>query len=745
MANPTNQPPKENASDRSSLEYSSDHPIGRPEEDRFDRWPFVQRVANTIRQRRDSSSLVIGIYGPWGDGKTSVLRLLAHALGRDSSIILVRYNPWYFRDVSQLLKGFFDTLADTLQESISTIDPSRWSRWRRRAEGSKETVGTILKKYGKLLSLVSTPLGEAAVGLGESLSSEEIEALRDRLGKILHDAGKRVVVLIDDIDRLDNKEVRAVLKLVKLSANFEYVTYILAFDDEIVATSLGEAYGGGGTAAGVRFLEKIVQVALHLPRADASELRRLALEGVDEALRLAEIQLTETQINEFVRHFVIGFEPALKTPRQAKRLQNALTFALPLLRGEVNPVDQLLIESLRVFYPQSYVTIRDNSDVFLRTGKEVYRAESPEGRQRARGIIELGMANLGGEEQEGVKNVLQALFPRVKGILANSAYEPRAVSEWESEKRICSESYFWRYFRYTVPSGDMKDTALDLVLINAKDGKETDVKNALLEAAEHGAVAKLIQKLEQRAPEVDSDAAAFLLGVLARHGHLFPHERGSLAAVTEPFVRAAILVRKLMKRVQPVERSALATELMEKGRPVSFAVECFRWLQPDKDSQEDRLLPEDIEARLGQLLAKRIREEAQEEPPYSRYPQRGALLLSLWKHYGDAVEVSTYLEKRFSSHPDEVTRFLSSFTGTAWSMETGLPSRTDFSEDAYKSATSYVPADVLVPILRSQFGEDLGEGNYYTSSDTPSDRHIAHQFAFLARRAATNPDDTNKS
>jgi len=674
-----------------------------------------------------------------------VLRLLAHALNEDSSIIVVRYNPWYFREVTQLLKGFFDTLADALQKSINTIDPSRWSRWRRRAGRSKESIGTILKKYGKLLSLVSSPLGEAAAGLGESLSSEEIEALRDRLGKVLHDEGKRVVVLIDDIDRLDDEEVRSVLKLVRLSANFEYVTYILAFDDEVVAASLGKAYGEGGTAAGARFLEKIVQVALHLPRADALELRRVALEGVDEAIRLAEIQLTETQINEFVRHFVIGFEPALKTPRQAKRLQNALTFALPLLREEVNPIDQLLIESLRVFYPQAYMTVRDNSDVFLHTGREFYRTESPEGRERARGIIDLGVANLGKEEQEGVRSVLQALFPRLKGIYGNFVYGPESNSRWESEKRICSESYFWRYFRYTVPSGDMKDTALNLLLLNAKEGKETEVENALLGAAEQGAVAKLIQKLEQRAAEVNSSAAAFLVKVLVRHGNLFPHERSSFAAVTEPFVRAAILVYKLMKRVPLAERGALATKLMEEARPLSFAAECFRWLQPDTNSQEDRLLSEDIEIRLGKLLAKRIRDEAQAEPPYTRYPERGSLLLSLWKHYGDAAEVSQYLEKRLSSHPDEVIHFLASFTGTSWSMETGLPTRTDFRKGAYESAAHYLEVRTILSILRKQFGEAIGKGDYYTPADVPPDRHIAHQFAFLARQAAESAADKDDS
>src|SRR5207249_4786477 len=143
-----------------------------------------------------------------------------------------------------------------------------------------------------LLSLASISIGgvvqirtgEAAKGLGEALSTVELDDLRKRVEAVLGEAGKRVVVLIDDIDRLDRREIQAIFRLVKLSAGFAHTSYVLAFDDEMVAASLGEKYGGGGTESGRAFLEKIVQVPLHLPPPDQLALRRLTLQGVDEAL-----------------------------------------------------------------------------------------------------------------------------------------------------------------------------------------------------------------------------------------------------------------------------------------------------------------------------------------------------------------------------------------------------------------------------------------------------------------------------
>ncbi|SRR6266487_5816801 len=93
--------------------YSSDQPINSKEEDRFNRWPFAQRIAETIALRSDPSSIVLGIYGVWGDGKTSALHLLEEASKSYKDIIIVRFNPWLFPSEEQLLRGFFKTLADT--------------------------------------------------------------------------------------------------------------------------------------------------------------------------------------------------------------------------------------------------------------------------------------------------------------------------------------------------------------------------------------------------------------------------------------------------------------------------------------------------------------------------------------------------------------------------------------------------------------------------------------------------------
>ncbi len=238
---------QEMAKEQPESPYLSDDPIASKTQDRFGRAPFAARIAETIAKRADPSSIVIGLFGPWGDGKTSVLKMMEESLGPHQNAIAIRFNPWHFPSEEALLRGFFATLAETLGKE----------------PGFKGRAAELLGKYGGLLSAVSVALpgveinpGEAAKNLGEALSKVGLDELKDEIDALLLESGKRLVILIDDIDRLDRNETHAIFKLVKLSASFKYTCYVLAFDDDVVSAALGERYGAGGAEAGRAFLEK---------------------------------------------------------------------------------------------------------------------------------------------------------------------------------------------------------------------------------------------------------------------------------------------------------------------------------------------------------------------------------------------------------------------------------------------------------------------------------------------------------
>ncbi|MGZ4659393.1 MAG: KAP family P-loop NTPase fold protein [Blastococcus sp.] len=206
---------------------------------------------------------------------------------------------------AEMLRGFFATLADTLDEQLPT---------------TKEKVGRVLRIYGALLKPVpvaGSALEGVAGALGAAWSENNLAKERQRVEALLAEHATRVVILIDDLDRLDKAEIQGMFRLVKVAADFAHTAYVLAFDHAVVASALAERYAAGSDY-GAGFMDKIIQLPLHLPPIPPELLRRLSLEAVDVALNQAEVELTEADVSAFVSAFDRTVAPRLATPRAAK-------------------------------------------------------------------------------------------------------------------------------------------------------------------------------------------------------------------------------------------------------------------------------------------------------------------------------------------------------------------------------------------------------------------------------------------
>lgn len=703
--------------------YSSDQPISSRTEDKFNRSPFATRMAETIATRTDSSSIVIGLYGAWGDGKTSVLEMMIETLKEYDHVITVKFNPWHFKSEELLLRGFFATLAEALGKSLPTAG---------------ENIGEALKKYGGLLSLGSLTLGgviqlnpgEAAKNLGESFSTVELDELKFRIEKILRESGRRVVTFIDDIDRLDRTETQAIFKLVKLSASFHHTSYVLAFDDIIVSSALGERYGQGGQEAGRSFLEKIIQVPLHLPPADSISLRELAFQGVDNALAQAEITLEQNQIDTFVRRFVDGLEQKLATPRLAKLYGNALTFSLPLLKGEADPVDLMLVEGIRVFYPHLYARIRDNPDHFLNRHRNNHgpfdQNRQPE---RVEILIIEGMPGSTEEERARVRTrLLEPLFPR----LGNMVYGSEWDGIWASKQKICSIQYFFRYFTYGVPNGDIADSEVNLLLNNLIDADEVAATQIFESLASRRAIPLMITKLRNKVDEINEEQAAAIALAISKNCKLVPLERGPMV-IGGTGMQAAILISDLLLRIPSGNhRFTFAENLLTSSAQLSFGIEMMRWFHHyEGRSEERRVFSDEEESNLKKILAVRIKRENNEKPIYFDYAKSAPSLYWLWFNQLGSQSVSEELSARFLRNPEEVDLFLESYIGEAWEVESGLPRRADLRRESYDSISSLIDPDYIVGNLRERYGEQLDNPQFYCDESMSAGLQTAHQFTHI--------------
>ena len=261
----------------------------------------------------------------------------------------------------------------------------------------------------------------------------------------------------------------------------------------------------------LNFIDKIVQVPLQLPLADASSLRHFCLQRVDQALGSARLQLDEQQVQAFVRNFDEGLEIRLETPRLAKRYANILTFSLPILKGEVHPVDLMLIEGIRVFYPELYECVRRNPDAFLGPGLGISSTITQTKVEQYKEVVDRGLKSLTNDERRAAKDLLTTLFPRLETIYGGASFPPEWDTTWANEKRVASQQYFNRYFTYSVPEGDIPDQQLDTFVTQADEQPVEVVVASLRSLVNSRNAERFASKLRRRAkglpPPVSSDLA----------------------------------------------------------------------------------------------------------------------------------------------------------------------------------------------------------------------------------------------
>jgi KAP family P-loop domain len=723
-----------------------DNPVLDPAQDKFNRLPFAQRIAEVIVSRRDSSSIAIGIYGAWGEGKTTVFNFVEKTLENNPDIICVRFNPWFFRDEEKLLLSFFKTLADALNRNLTT---------------RAQDIGGWLAKCGEIIAPLSLAdptgsvrgSGQIFEKLGNLFSQVELEENKKRIEKILEEENKRLVIFIDDIDRLDKSEIQSIFKLIKLSAGFKNTVYLLAFDEEKVASAISEKYGSGDLEAGRSFLEKIIQVPLTLPQVSFGSIQRFCFECVNEALKNAYLELTEDDSRRFFKYFSEGLAIQLKTPRVAQRYGNTLNFSIPLLKGEVNIIDLLLIEGIKTLYPKLYNSIKEKPSYFLCEGLD-QNVNFDKIKKIIIDFIEESTSDLSQEAQICAKNLLKELFPRLTGILGNTHYGSDWQGRWTQQKRIASLQYFKRYFAYSIPEDDISDQNLMIFLDKLEKESISNIGDKIKEITNHKGsnIDVLVTKIYQEIDNLSFSSSRNLALALAQIGDYFPSPE-MLLSFNSPFSRAGILVSHLVQKInEPEKRLELSKEILQTAKPVYFATECFKWIcatkQDDKIKDSENLFSEFDIKIFAEVAVNRIRDLAHKGTIDLTFPMAVREMLQFWYYWSSKEETNSYLRKLFEQDPNSVTDFLRCYIPTSWSIDResphrlGSPSKAPLERNDYDAIISVVEPELLIESLRKVFGEKLNSSELEWPTDSQSgDEFAACRFIHIHHMVAADGAD----
>ncbi|WP_443478921.1 P-loop NTPase fold protein [Novosphingobium aerophilum] len=325
----------------SSLAIRGDRALGPDDVDKLGFSGVARRLATSLVDDASNDGLVIGIDGKWGSGKSSLLFMVEQELatlppGKAPSI--VRFKPWLVGQRDALITSLFNDISAELDQlALGKGDATRLTVTRAKvaAEAMRSFMSGV-SRAGQAIEVVGDASGQTWIKwLGKLLSSldkvcskREPTTLSDRKEKLiaaLRDLGRRIVVTIDDVDRLEPAEVIEILRLVRSVVDLPTIIYLLCYDSDVLAQGLETA---AGINDGHAYLEKIVQVSTMVPKPEALHLQHWL---ADELEKIASV--TDQDQRQRLRT-VIAYEGArqLQTPRAVVRTLDAVRFLWPPLR-----------------------------------------------------------------------------------------------------------------------------------------------------------------------------------------------------------------------------------------------------------------------------------------------------------------------------------------------------------------------------------------------------------------------------
>lgn len=408
-----------------------DAPIQVAAEDVLDRSILAAHFADQLLAFDLRYGLVVGVLGPWGAGKTSFLNLLRKELA-DRSVPIVAFNPWVFSGADQLVDAFFVELSAQLR-----LKP-----------GLRE-IGDRLGAYGEAVAGFGwVPLIGAWIERGRVISNllaslmkrrrEGTDAQRRALQSALTRLDRPIVIVLDDVDRLTTAEIRDVFKLVRLTASFTNIIYIVAFDRLRVEQALAET-----GVPGRSYLEKILEIALDLPVIPDTVLNRQVFMALDAALEgvegLGELDSSWSDV------YLEVIRPLVRNLRDTRRFASAVYGTATYLAGQVALVDLLGVEAIRVFLPDVFSAIPGAvAGLTTTSGLSYGNRESPELRAQVEALL-----NAAGDHAPVVRALIRRLFPAAERHLGGTHYGSNWQGRWLREHRVAHESILRLYLERT--------------------------------------------------------------------------------------------------------------------------------------------------------------------------------------------------------------------------------------------------------------------------------------------------------
>lgn len=400
----------------------NDKAVESLKDDALDFTPYVQSLADIIMT--GSTPLTIGVFGTWGSGKTSLMKMVQEQVPKQGAVA-GWFDAWKYDKEDALWRAFLLSVLSAVRASTKEDEPTEdldYLETMLYRAIDLEKAGGVTIDLAKLVPKLTQ--GAVQIGLSfipggtaladiikklqemgtENLTENAFDAIQRERSKIhieqvrfleqfqdkfrelvkqrLTNNGKRLVVFVDDLDRCLPEKAIEVLEAIKLFVDAPGCVFVLGLDQEVIARGIEMKYKELGnrkdaenqsyfTIEGMRYLEKIIQLPFTIPQVERADMSGYVH------------NLTEAWPDEECpRIFVEGLG---NNPRQIKRTVNVFLMLWNLaakrkakLEGRIKPIRLAKVVAIQAVYPDLYNLLLKDEPRYLREAEEYFRAESLE-------------------------------------------------------------------------------------------------------------------------------------------------------------------------------------------------------------------------------------------------------------------------------------------------------------------------------------------------------------------------------
>ncbi len=688
--------------------FASDRPITTIQEDLLGRSGFSTDLANAMVSWQGEDSLVVALHGDWGSGKSSIKNMALIKLEEisENKPAVIEFSPWEWAAQEKITASFFEEIS----KSVGRVDDS----------SSGKKLAALLKKYGRYLNTgetIATGLSSALptlfvlatfIGIGGNFSDEDwvsnastfilfilagwaaflkwgrgvidnitgnIEAaakekeqslrdIREDLTELLSNREAPLIIVMDDLDRLTSPQLRMVFQLIKANLEFPNVVFLLLFQRDIVEDKMND-----GRQLGRDYLEKIIQVPFDIPRIETTRIHSLLFDKMDKIIEQDNSAAKMFDSSRWGNIFYGSMSVYFDDLRSVYRYTSTLSFHFTLFKGqsafEVNPVDLMAIECLRVFEPDLYNEIVRAKEIFTKNGSDRYGGS----KDSTVASINIILDKAAPDKRDLVKKMIKQLFPTIDWALGGMQYDGGYASEWLREMRICHPSNFDKYFQFSIPSGELSNSDLQEMLSLTADSDR--FSTFILSLKERDILKNALSQFESFTNEIPlKNGHSYIKGVLDFADHIDNESVGFTMFSSN--THAVRLVVWFLRRIDDLEeRGKLLLKVFKVSNGISIVEHILQGEENRRErSDTDQILRDEEFEELKIEFVKKLDEMSVSFSNDLLSNEHLVSFLHRWKRWGNENIVTDWLKLQIQT-VEGCIALLKRFVGKSSSQSLG--------------------------------------------------------------------------